>query len=293
MFDLFEKWNGTQKAESEEVASSSSSSSTLSYSPLNAVSPNCSSNSFSQGYSSGTQKKVFVLSVGGSVFFNEKLRAPEIAKFCEAINELKREGFLFVLVVGGGRIARTYQAGVKSLGGNNFEMDEVAIAVTRANAFLFTHIIEGVWKEVLKNPTEAINVLNLGKTPVFGGFVSGQTTDSVAASIAELLDADFINISNVDGIYSADPAKEQGAKMYTELSHIKMVSLLKAQASRPGAHTFVDPHAANILWRSKINSFFINGNDLLNFKSLVRGSEFRGTIVRSETLSSSEAQLDE
>lgn len=271
MFDLFEKWDGTPKQDSTSSASSTTSVSSTSYSTPN---------TYSTPYQASP--KLFVLSVGGSIFFNDKLRAPEIAKFCETINELKREGYGFVLVVGGGRVARAYQAGAKALGANNFDLDEVGIAITRANALLFTHIITDSWKEILTDPKQAENVLLLGKTPIFGGTTPGQTTDAVGASIAEMAGADFINLSNVDGIYSADPAKESEAKMYTELTHTKMVSLLKAQASKPGGHSFVDAHAAQILARSKIRSCFVLGTELENFKSCVRGQAFKGTIVSSE-----------
>jgi uridylate kinase len=274
MFDLFEKFDGTPKSDSES-SSQESSLGEGEYSP--------NSNSYSSNSSYAPKNRTFVLSVGGSVFFSDKLRAPKIAKFCEAINELKREGFEFVIVVGGGRIARAYQAGAKALGANNFDLDEVAIQITRANALLFTHIIDNAWKEVLIDPKQADNVLLLGKTPVYGGTTPGQTTDSVAAIIAEMMNAEFINLSNVDGIYSADPNKEQNAKMYKELTHVKMVSLLKAQASKPGGHSFVDAHAAAIINRSKIKSFFVSGEDLNNFKNCVRGNEFRGTIVRTES----------
>ncbi len=295
MFDLFERWDGTPRP----VEGGGNSNSDVTYASGSAPSENSSSSQSSSSYSSvysqysSSSQKTFVLSVGGSVFFNEKLRAPEIAKFCEVINELRREGYKFVLVVGGGRIARVYQAGVKALGGNNFEMDEAGIAITKANAYMFTHGIENAWKSVLSDPKDADNILHLEKTPVYGGSVPGQTTDSVAAIIAELVNGDFINLSNVDGIYSADPAKEPGAKMYKELTHTKMVSLLKAQSSKPGAHTFIDPHAANMLWRSRIRGFFINGTDFENFKAVVRGQEFKGTIVRTETASQNEVQLDE
>jgi len=275
VFDLFEKWDGAPKQEStsSSVVSSESSSNSSSYQPYNPAPI--------------SSKKIFVLSVGGSVFFNEKLRAPEIAKFCEVINELSREGYQFVIVVGGGKVARVYQAGAKALGANNFELDEVGIAITRANALFFTQGIDNSWRGVLTDPKEAERVLLLGKTPVFGGTIPGQTTDAVAALIAELMSADFVNISNVDGIYSADPAKEPHAKMYKELSHVKMVSLLKAQACVPGGHSFVDAHAAAILNRSKIRSFFINGDDFENFKSIIRGYvDFKGTIV--QTLSAEE-----
>jgi uridylate kinase len=281
MFDLFEKWDGNPKPESSS-SSSSASSSTSSSSVY-------SSPQGGQYVGSASRSRIFVLSVGGSVFFNEKLRAPEIAKFCEVINELKHEGFEFVIVVGGGRVARVYQAGAKALGANNFDLDEVAIQITRANAMLFTHIIDNAWKEVLDDPKKAENVLLLGKTPVFGGTTPGQTTDAVGAIIAEMMNAEFINLSNVDGIYSADPNKEPNAKMYKELSHVKMVSLLKAEASKPGGHSFLDAHAANIINRSKIRSFFVSGTDFENFKNCVRGLEFKGTIVQTVSASTNEA----
>ena len=274
MFDLFEKFDGTPKSDSSSSSSSQESTPQSTYSS--------STQSYSSNSNYSVQNKTFVLSVGGSVFFSDKLRAPEIAKFCETINELKREGFEFVIVVGGGRVARVYQAGAKALGANNFDLDEVAIQITRANAMLFTHIIDNVWKEVLTDPKEAENVLLLGKTPVFGGTTPGQTTDAVGAIIAEMMNAEFVNLSNVDGIYSADPNKEANAKMYKELSHVRMLSLLKAEASKPGGHSFLDAHAANIINRSKVRSFFVSGTDLENFKNCIRGNEFRGTIVRSE-----------
>ncbi len=290
MFDLFEKFDGTPKSESSSTTTSNESSSNSS--EYSQSSTSSTSDSYNSNYSS-IRSKTFVLSVGGSVFFSDKLRAPEIAKFCETINELKRDGYEFVIVVGGGRVARVYQAGAKALGANNFDLDEVAIQITRANAMLFTHIIDNAWKEVLIDPKQAENVLLLGKTPVFGGTTPGQTTDSVAAIIAEMMNAEFVNLSNVDGIYSADPKAEPNAKMYKELSHVKMVSLLKAQASKPGAHTFVDPHAAAIIQRSKIRSSFISGEDLNNFKNCIRGLEFKGTIVRTESSSNnSEENLE-
>ncbi len=272
MFDLFEKFDGSPKVESNSQSTPTSAPEENYYAPSPSV----------PSYSSSTPKKIFVMSVGGSVFFNDKLRAPEIAKYCEVLNELIREGYAFVLVVGGGKVARVYQAGAKALGANNFELDEVGIAITRANALFFTHGIDNAWKEVLIDPKQAKTVMLLNKTPIFGGTIPGQTTDAVGALIAELLGADFINVSNVDGIYSADPNKEANAKMYKELTHVKMVSLLKAEASKPGGHSFVDAHAAAILDRSKIRSFFINGSNIDNFKALIRGDpDFIGTLVQS------------
>ena len=275
MFEMFENWSEQNK---EAASSPSSSSSTTSYSSSSYSSNDSAIGDFSS-------RKTMVLSVGGSVFFQERPKTTAIAKFCETINSLVNEGYAFVIVVGGGKPARTYQAAAKSLGANNFELDEVGIATTKLNALLFTYNIDRAWKDVLNEIKFARKALSFGRIPIFSGTVSGQTTDAVAASIAEYLNCDFINLSNVDGIYASDPNKVQSTKMFDDLTHTKMVSLLKAIASKPGAHTFVDLQAASILSRSKIRSFFINGADLENFKSLVRGQEFKGTTVVTESVS--------
>jgi uridylate kinase len=280
MFEMFENWS----EQNNEAASSKSSSSPSSDSY--SQSSNYSSLAYSNngpGVGDFLSRKTMVLSVGGSVFFQERPKTTAIAKFCETINSLVNEGYAFVIVVGGGKPARTYQAAAKSLGANNFELDEVGIATTKLNALLFTYNIDYAWKDVLSEVKISRKVLSFGRIPIFSGTVSGQTTDAVAASIAEYLNCDFINLSNVDGIYASDPNKVQGTKMFDELTHVKMVSLLKAIASKPGAHTFVDFQAASILNRSKIRSFFVNGADLENFKSLVRGQEFKGTTVITES----------
>jgi uridylate kinase len=264
MFEMFEDWSSQNKAAEESSPST--------YSSVSSSSP---------AVGDFSSRKTLVLSVGGSVFFQEKPKTAAIAKFCETINGLIHEGYAFVLVIGGGKIARQYQAAAKSLGANNFELDEVGIATTKINALLFTYNIHNAWKDVLNDVKMARKTLSLGRIPIFSGTIPGQTTDAVAVSIAEYLHCDFVNLSNVEGIYASDPNKVQGTKMFSTLTHAKMVALLKASSSKPGAHTFIDPMAANILARSRIRSFFIDGSNLENFKSLVRGQDYKGTIVQT------------
>jgi uridylate kinase len=276
MFEMFENW-------SEQTQNAKSQSNT----PTSAVSQN------NVSVGNFSSRKTLVLSVGGSVFIGEKPKTTIIAKFCETINVLIDEGYAFVLVIGGGKTARQYQVSAKTLGANNFELDEVGIMATKINALLFTYNIHTAWKDVLSDIKMARKTLSFGRIPIFAGTIPGQTTDAVAASIAEYLNCDFVNLSNVNGIYASDPNKVVGTKMFTELTHTKMVSLLKASASKPGAHTFIDPMAANILSRSKIRSFFINGSDLENFKSLVRGQDYKGTIVQTgEPITTEEFELE-
>ncbi len=223
---------------------------------------------------------VFVLSVGGSILIDGKPSVTAIAKFSECLNDLIRDGSHFVVVVGGGKVAREYISAAKTLGASMFQQDLLGIDITRANAALLAVSIENAEQRILTDVKEAAAVLERGKTPVFGGLLPGLTTDAVAALIAEFLHATFVNLSNVDGVYSADPATNPGARFYPELSYDRLLSIVKLSAMQPGQNLVVDLPAAMILRRSKIPAFFLNGKDLENFKSAIRGQEFRGTVVR-------------
>ena len=112
---------------------------------------------------------VFVLSVGGSILCNGKPNVTAIAKFSECLNDLIRQGFHFVVVVGGGKVAREYISAAKTLGASLFQQDLLGIDITRANAALLAVSIENAEQRILTDVLEAAAVLERGKTPIFGG----------------------------------------------------------------------------------------------------------------------------
>ena len=266
MFDMF---NADNAANMPNYTSESSSSSSLN-SVANSSSP--SQNSFSSG------GRGFVISVGGSLFIDEKPIAEKIQSICNAINDLANE-VKIVIVVGGGKTCRNYQAVAQELGANNFELDRIGIASTRLNAMLFLNKIEKAHREVMNDFARAKELIWEGRIPILGGMVEGQTSDAVAALCAEMLGFDFINLSNVEGIFDADPNVDSSAVLFKELSYSDMNFLLRETMLSPGAHTFVDMQAAAILTRSRIKSFFLSGEHLENFKNCVRGYDYKGTLV--------------
>ena len=223
-----------------------------------------------------------VISVGGSILMDGKPSPEAISALSACLNELIRQGHRLVLVVGGGKVARDYVNAAKALGANNFELDELGISITRANASLLLASIENAFPEVLTEVKKAKEVLARGKTPIFGGLMPGFTTDAVAALIAEYLGARFVNLSNVEGIFTADPAVYSNARLYRELSHSRLIEILAGNAMKPGQNLILDLPAAMILRRSGIPAFFLNGHDLENFKAAMQGPEFRGTTVRAD-----------
>lgn len=224
----------------------------------------------------------YVISVGGSILIDQKPNYSMIAKFAESINRLSDEGYRIVLVVGGGKVCRNYVAAAKSLGANNFQLDELGITITRANASLLIPVINNAHKAILTEVNQARPVLDVGKIPVFGGLHPGITTDAVAALIAEALDGIFINLTNVDGIYSMDPKKHPHAKFYEKIPYNELISLMKLGESKPAQNLVLDLPCCLILKRSKLKGMVMDGTDLDNFKAAVRGGEFKGTVIEDK-----------
>ena len=176
-------------------------------------------------------------------------------------------------------MCRHYVSAAKSLGSNNFFMDEIGIAFTRINAALLIRALEHAYPNVMTKISQAMPVIGSGKIPVFGGMIPGQTTDTVAALLAESFNGTFVNLSNVDGVYSSDPAENPRAKFYPELSYDRLISLMKLNETKPAQNMVIDLPAALVLKRSKIPAYFLNGSDLENFETAIRGGSFKGTVV--------------
>jgi uridylate kinase len=224
---------------------------------------------------------VFVISIGGSILFEENEPNPEKFKaIVDVITKLHRSGKKIVLVVGGGKVARLYSGVAGSLNLNKFEQDLVGIKVTRLNAFLLAAAMPDAHKKVLEDISDAKKVLDSGKIPVFGGLVPFFTTDSVAALLAEFFNGVFVNLTDVDGIYDSNPKQNPDAIMFSEISYSRLVSLAIAAGSSPGQNVVVDVACAMILKRSKIPAVFLNGNNLDNFMAYINGQSFVGTVVR-------------
>lgn len=189
---------------------------------------------YSSAYSIPVVEKIVVISIGGSIILDEKPKTNFIAKLAQTITELNQEGFKTCLVVGGGSTARSYIASAKSLGANNFVLDELGISASRLNAQLLISSLENAFPKVLTEISQIKLVLEKGKIPVLAGLLPGLTTDCIAALCAEFLQADFINMTNVDGVYSANPKEDARARKFPELSYEKLLSLMRIADIKPG-----------------------------------------------------------
>jgi len=222
-----------------------------------------------------------IFSLGGSLLFkNNRIDYKYIAEFTRFLKDMHLKGYKFGVVTGGGSIAREYISAASHFGATKVALDELAISITKSNARLVSLALGDLAypNEVLDIDT-AVLAIKEGYIPVMGGMVAGMTTDADAALLAESLNAHFINLTDVAGIYSGDPS--QGVfDLYTHLSPEQLLNLAKEHDSRdPGVHFPLDLFACEIIRRSRIKTYVVDGRDLNNVKNILYMQPFKGTRI--------------
>ena len=224
-----------------------------------------------------------ILSLGGSVLAPE-LSADRITAHAEAIESLVDAGFEVGIVVGGGDVARDYITTARNLGGNEVQLDELGIQVTRLNARLLIAALD-----VKTNPTPAEDfdaageALNRGEIAVMGGVTPGQTTDAVAAGLAEYVGADIVAYAtSTDGVYDADPEEDPDAIRYTTMSPAELVELVVPMSRDAGSSAPVDLLAAKLIERAGIRSIVFDGTDPDDITEAILHGRHTGTDIIPE-----------
>ena len=226
-------------------------------------------------------KEVIVLSLGGSLIVPEKLDSKWLDLFKEEINNLKRR-YKFVIVCGGGFVAREYITILKNEHKTQKQQSMAGISVTRMNARIMMQIFGDIAnKELPLNMKHVSNTLQK-KDIVFCGalkYAPNQTSDSTAAKLADYLKARFINITNVDGLYTNNPLKDKKAKLIKKISWSDFEKIALSIKYHPGQHFVLDQKASTIIRENKITTYII-GKKISSFRNLLNNKDFIGTIIK-------------
>ncbi len=222
---------------------------------------------------------IIVLSLGGSVLLPD-IDSPNIKPFISVLTRISSNHRLFA-VVGGGGTARQYISMARSFEADEAFSDELGIMVTRLNAMLLVGALgHAAWPSVATSHTEALCAAESGKIVVMGGITPGQTTDAVAAVLAERVGADlFINLTAVDGIYSADPRKDPMAKRFDTMTPADLLDVVIGQQAVAGVNTVMDIVAVKIVERCGIPLLVMDGRDPSLLESVLKTGKFVGTLV--------------
>ena len=223
--------------------------------------------------------KTIVISLGGSILI-PSLEKNKIKEYVPVLEEIAAHHRLFV-VVGGGGEARRYITVARNLGIDEGTSDEIGILVTRLNATLLIAALgDRAYPKVAESHADAKKFAESKKIVVMGGITPGQTTDAVAAVLAERVGASvFINVTSVDGIYSADPKKDKKARRFAALTSEQLLDIVSRAGLGAGSNVVLDIVAARVVERSHIPLVVIDGRDPDNLSRAILTGEFTGTVV--------------
>ncbi|NMB78049.1 MAG: UMP kinase [Methanomicrobiales archaeon] len=219
------------------------------------------------------------MSLGGSILIPE-LENHLIKEYVPVLRKIAKKCQLYV-VVGGGGEARRYIEASRNLGIDEGTSDEIGILITRLNAtLLIASLGSEVYPRVAESHNEAKRYGESGKIVIMGGVTPGQTTDAVAAVLAERVQASvFINATSVDGAYDKDPKKHPDAKKFEKLTPAQLLEIVGKTALSAGSNNVLDVIAARIVERSGIPLVIVDGRDPKNLENAILKGKFAGTIV--------------
>jgi len=220
-----------------------------------------------------------VIRVGGSVVaspFNPIL----MNAYADLLQDLQRQGHVVAAVVGGGSLSRDLIKTARAMGLSEAAQDELAISVSRLMAQLF--VLRLGKHGTLTVPTtieDAAELLKKGKVTVMGGLKPGMTTDTVAAMLAERVNAELlVKASDVEGIFTRDPKKHKDAKILETLSFDDLFRFFEKERHEAGIHQVLDPEAVRILQKKRIKTVVVNGFKPENVWLAVKGKRV-GTLI--------------
>jgi uridylate kinase len=220
-----------------------------------------------------------VVKVGGSAIA-QGLDARRFREYAEVIKNLAKDHTVLI-VIGGGSPARDYINVSKELGANNSILDYIGIGVSRLNARLLISALGDIaYPQPPYDYEEAGLAMYTGKVVVMGGVVPGQTTDAVAAILAEYVHADLLlRTTSVDGVYTADPKIDKNAKKIDHMTPEELVHMVTKIEMTAGANNIFDPLGAQIVKRSKIPMIVVSGAHPDNLLKAVSGQHI-GTLIK-------------
>lgn len=219
-----------------------------------------------------------VIKLSGSVF-SENVAKTSLQKYAAMFKSTSRKTQL-VVVAGGGQIARHYINVARSFGVDEASLDELGIEVSRLNAQLLVYALgKQAHPHIPKNLKEVVVAVDTGKIVVTGGLHPGQSTNATSVQIAEKINASmFINATDVDGVYDADPKTHKNAKLLKTIKLRNLRNMLVHESAMAGAYDLMDIVALKVIERSRIPTRVIKA-DVNAIKRAIKGADVGTKII--------------
>lgn len=220
-----------------------------------------------------------VVKLGGHLF-PSKPGPEKISAYGKTLKKIREMGHKLIVVTGGGKVAREYIKAARNLGASEFACDLIGIEVSRLNArLLIAKLGDDAYAEPVTNLYDLRKAFETDKIVVLGGLQPGQSTNAVGVLSAEAVNADlFINATDVDGVYTADPEEDSNARKLDVVRTDELLEMLLANKLWAGSYALFDPLAIKIVERSRIPTRIIDGRNPANIEGVVKGKAL-GTLI--------------
>lgn len=226
-------------------------------------------------------KKLMVISLGGSLIIPNEIDYIFLEKF-KKVMEKNYKKYKFVIVCGGGIIARKYISALKKEGKNHREISMAGIRATRMNAnFMMQFFGKEANGTLPKSMKEIKNILAKNKIVFCGAlrYAEKETSDGTAAKLANYLGTDFINMTNVKGLYTSNPLTNKNAEFIPKTNWANFEKKALKIKYKPGQHFVLDQHAAILIKKHKTKTYIL-GENLSNLDKLLNNKKFVGTTIK-------------
>ncbi|MFA6973697.1 MAG: UMP kinase [Parcubacteria group bacterium] len=228
-------------------------------------------------------KKTVIISLGGSLIVPDEIDWKFVKSFKALIERQIKKGCKFIIITGGGKLARKYiEASTKADSViTNEDKDWLGIHATRMNAhFIRTIFRKHAHPRINKNPHDLEDFYNFKESIlVAAGWRPGFSTDYDAVLLAKYLDIkNIINLSNIDYVCDKDPRKFPNAKKIENISW-KDFRKMVGDKWDPGMNAPFDPIASKLAQEENIEVAIMNGKNLKNLENYFSGKGFKGTKI--------------
>ncbi len=225
-------------------------------------------------------KKVITISLGGSQIIPKEINLQYLREFKKILLKNSNK-YKFIIVCGGGNIARKYISALKKEKINTKLQSLAGISATRMNARFMNYLFNIDPKMGIPHTTKKLKQYVKKQQITFCGaleYKPNQTSDSTAAEIAKAFKSKFINITNIKGLYTKNPKKFKNAKFIPEITWEKFDKMANKSKFQPGQHFVLDQTASKIILKNKIPTYILGNLKELN--NLLNNKNFSGTIIQ-------------
>jgi len=221
----------------------------------------------------------YIIGLGGSIVCPEKINIGYLKRFKKLILSEIKKGSSFVIVVGGGGIAREYQKAGQLLGVSEKARDLLGIKASRLNAELLKVLFGKYAQPVVFDKRFKIKKINKSSLIIGSGWFPGRSTDWVSVQAAiDLNVSKVLFLGKPDYVYTSDFVKSKKAKPIKEIKWRDYFKIIPSEWS-PGLSAPVDPVAARLAGRKKIKVIVAGGKDLANVRKILNNKSFKGTTL--------------